>query len=457
MKVDVIVLAAGQGTRMRSNIPKVLHPLAGRPMLQHVINAARELPGAQLHIVIGHGAEQVRDRVHGNDIHWVEQLERLGTGHAVQQALPGLRDDSIALVLYGDIPLIRADTLRSLLAAVGDDNMGLLTAHLNDPSGYGRIVRNDSGDVSAIVEQKDASEEQLGISEVNTGFMAVPTRYMQDWLPRLSNANAQAEYYLTDIIGMAAEQGVTITTCSPDFEQEVLGVNSRQQLIALERWHQYQCAQALLLEGVAVMDPVRFDLRGELTSGIDVTIDVNVVLQGQVTLGDNVTIGPNCVIQNAVIGSNVEIKANSVIEDTTIGDDCVVGPFARLRPGTKLLAQAKVGNFVEIKNSVLGHGSKVNHLSYVGDAEVGSGCNIGAGTITCNYDGANKFKTELGNNVFIGSNSTLVAPLAIADEGFVGAGSTVTRNVDNKQLAVARARQKNIDGWQRPRKAKKLD
>ncbi|MGI9292710.1 MAG: bifunctional UDP-N-acetylglucosamine diphosphorylase/glucosamine-1-phosphate N-acetyltransferase GlmU [Pseudomonadales bacterium] len=454
MKVDVIVLAAGQGTRMRSTMPKVLHPLAGQPMLEHVINAARQLPAAQLHIVIGHGAEQVRERVHGDDIHWVEQLEQLGTGHAVQQALPGLRDDSISLVLYGDIPLIRTETLQALLAVVSDDSMGLLTAHFNDPSGYGRIVRNSGGDVSAIVEQKDASAEQLLINEVNTGFMAVPTRYMQEWLPRLSNANAQAEYYLTDVIGMAAQQGVTIATCGPDFEQEVLGVNSRQQLIALERWHQHQRAQELLLEGVAIMDPTRFDLRGELATGMDVTIDVNVVLEGRVSLGDNVTVGPNCVIQNAAIGNNVEIKANTVIEDATIGDGCVVGPFARLRPGTKLLAQAKVGNFVETKNTVLGQGSKVNHLSYVGDAEVGSGCNIGAGTITCNYDGANKFKTELGDNVFIGSNSTLVAPLTVANEGFVGAGSTVTKNVANKQLAVARGRQKNIDGWQRPRKNK---
>ncbi|MGI9283900.1 MAG: bifunctional UDP-N-acetylglucosamine diphosphorylase/glucosamine-1-phosphate N-acetyltransferase GlmU [Pseudomonadales bacterium] len=454
MKVDVIVLAAGQGTRMRSNMPKVLHPLAGQSMLQHVINAARKLPAAQLHIVIGHGADQVRERVQGDDIQWVEQLEQLGTGHAVQQALPGLRDDSISLVLYGDIPLIRAETLQSLLAAVEDNSMGLLTAHFNDPSGYGRIVRDGNGKVSAIVEQKDANAEQLLINEVNTGFMAVPTRYMQQWLPELSNANAQAEYYLTDIIGMAAQQSVAIATCGPDFEQEVLGVNSRQQLIALERWHQNQCAQSFLAEGVAIMDPARFDLRGELTAGIDVTIDVNVVLEGQVTLGDKVTIGPNCVIQNAMIGDNVEIKANTVIEDAIIGDDCVVGPFARLRPGTKLLAQAKVGNFVETKNTVLGQGSKINHLSYVGDAQVGSGCNIGAGTITCNYDGANKFKTELGDDVFIGSNSTLVAPLTVANEGFVGAGSTVTRKVENKQLAVARARQKNIDGWQRPRKNK---
>ncbi len=454
MKVDVIVLAAGQGTRMRSKMPKVLHPLAGIPMLQHVINAARQLPSAQLHIVVGHGAEQVREQVHGDDIHWVEQREQLGTGHAVQQALPGLRDDSIALVLYGDIPLIRSETLQSLLAAVDDNSIGLLTAQFADPDGYGRIVRDSNGDVSAIVEQKDASAEQLDINEVNTGFMAVATRNMQQWLPQLSNANAQSEYYLTDIIGMAAAQGVTIATCGPDFEQEVLGVNSRQQLIALERWFQQQRAQQLLSEGVAIMDPARFDLRGELTTGIDVTIDVNVVLEGQVTLGDGVKIGPNCVIQNAVIGDNVEIKANTVIEDASIGDDCVVGPFARLRPGTKLLAKAKVGNFVETKNTVLGEGSKINHLSYVGDAQVGSGCNIGAGTITCNYDGANKFKTEMGDNVFIGSNSTLVAPLTIAAGGFVGAGSTVTRNVGDQQLAVSRAKQRNIDGWQRPTKNK---
>lgn len=454
MKVDVIVLAAGQGTRMRSKLPKVLHPLAGTAMLQHVINAARQLPSAQLHIVVGHGAEQVRECVHGDDIHWVEQLQQLGTGHAVQQALSGLRDDSITLVLYGDIPLIRSETLQALLAVVDDNSIGLLTAQFADPSGYGRIVRTGDGNMSAIVEQKDASAEQLEISEVNTGFMAVPTHFMQQWLPQLSNSNAQSEYYLTDIIGMAAAQGVTIATCGPDFEQEVLGVNSRQQLIALERWFQNQRAQQLLSEGVAIMDPARFDLRGELTTGIDVTIDVNVVLEGRITLGDGVKIGPNCVIQNAVIGDNVEIKANTVIEDASIGEDCVVGPFARLRPGTRLLAKAKIGNFVETKNTVLGQGSKVNHLSYVGDAQVGSGCNIGAGTITCNYDGANKFKTEMGDNVFVGSNSTLVAPLTIATGGFVGAGSTVTRNVDDNQLAVSRAKQRNIDGWQRPSKNK---
>lgn len=452
MNVDVIILAAGQGTRMRSSLPKVLHPIAGKPMLAHVIATARQLANAQLHIVVGHGAEQVQALDNGDDIRFALQEQQLGTGHAVQQALPQLRDDSIAIILYGDVPLIRAETLKQLLELAANDKMALLTAIFADPTGYGRIIRDDNGRVLSNVEQKDANEEQLKVQEVNTGFMAVPSKRLAEWLPQLSNNNAQNEYYLTDLIAMAANTGVGINTVHPEDSSEVQGVNSRKQLIELERIYQRQQADQLLLDGVAIIDPDRFDLRGCLESGTDTSIDVNCVFEGSVTLGDNVSIGPNCVISDSHIADGVEIKANSVIEQAVIETGSVVGPFARLRPGSVLRAGAKVGNFVEMKKSELGPGSKVNHLSYVGDSEIGSNCNIGAGTITCNYDGANKFKTSMGDNVFVGSNSTLVAPIEIEADGFVAAGSTITRKVEAEQLAVGRGKQRNIDGWKRPTK-----
>lgn len=452
MNVDVIILAAGQGTRMRSALPKVLHPIAGKAMLAHVISAARQLDNAQLNIVVGHGAEQVQALDNGSDIQFALQEEQLGTGHAVQQAVPNLRDDSTSIILFGDVPLIKASTLQKLLEQTTDGSMGLLTAIFDNPMGYGRIIRDEQGQVIANVEQKDASPEQLKVQEINTGFMALPTARLKEWLPKLRSDNAQGEYYLTDLIAMAAESGAGVNAVHPDEHSEVEGVNSRTQLIALERVFQSQQADALLADGLAIMDPARFDLRGALSHGQDSTVDVNCVFEGTVELGSNVSIGPNCVISNSRIGDGVEIKANSVLEGATVERDCIVGPFARLRPGSVLRPGAKVGNFVEMKKSELGPGSKVNHLSYVGDAEIGENCNIGAGTITCNYDGANKSKTTMGDNVFVGSNSTLVAPLDIEAGGFVGAGSTITKKIETDQLAVGRGKQRNIDGWKRPSK-----
>ncbi|MEM8497650.1 MAG: bifunctional UDP-N-acetylglucosamine diphosphorylase/glucosamine-1-phosphate N-acetyltransferase GlmU [Pseudomonadota bacterium] len=452
MNVDVIILAAGQGTRMRSALPKVLHPIAGKAMLAHVINTARELNNAQLNIVVGHGAEQVQALDNAGDIQFSLQEEQLGTGHAVQQAVPNLRDDSISIILYGDVPLIKASTLQKLLEQTADGSMGLLTAIFDNPMGYGRIIRDEQDQVIANVEQKDASPEQLKVQEINTGFMALPTARLKEWLPKLSSDNAQGEYYLTDLIAMAAESGAGVKAVHPDDYSEVEGVNSRAQLIALERVYQSQQAQALLADGLAIMDPARFDLRGVLSHGQDSTVDVNCVFEGSVEIGSNVSIGPNCVVSNSRLGDGVEIKANSVLEDAVVESDCIVGPFARLRPGSVLKPGAKVGNFVEMKKSELGPGSKVNHLSYVGDAEIGENCNIGAGTITCNYDGANKSKTTMGDNVFVGSNSTLVAPLDIEAGGFVGAGSTITKKIETDQLAVGRGKQRNIDGWKRPSK-----
>ncbi|MFK8018962.1 MAG: bifunctional UDP-N-acetylglucosamine diphosphorylase/glucosamine-1-phosphate N-acetyltransferase GlmU [Pseudomonadales bacterium] len=454
MNVDVIILAAGQGTRMRSALPKVLHPIAGKAMLAHVIDAARQLPNSKLNIVIGHGADQVKALDNGDDIQFAMQSEQLGTGHAVQQALPSLREDSVSIILYGDVPLISVATLETLLDCTKDGQLGLLTAIFDDPTGYGRIIRNESGEVIANVEQKDASDEQLKVQEINTGFMAVPTKHLIEWLPKLSNSNAQNEYYLTDLIEMAASSGVGVKAVHPGSRAEVEGVNSRQQLIALERLFQRQQADHLLVDGVSILDPQRFDLRGSMTCGTDSSIDVNCVFEGNVEIGSNVVIGPNCVISDTTIGDGVEIKANSVLENASVEDNCVVGPFARLRPGSVMRPGSKVGNFVEMKKSELGSGSKINHLSYVGDTTIGSNSNIGAGTITCNYDGVNKFKTTMGDDVFVGSNSTLVAPLDIESGGFVGAGSTITRTIKSDQLAVGRGKQRNIDGWKRPTKDK---
>ncbi len=454
MKVDVIILAAGQGTRMRSALPKVLHPLAGKSMLSHVIGTARQLQDAQLHIVIGHGAEQVRAEDSSADIQFAIQSEQLGTGHAVQQALPNLRSDSIAIVLYGDVPLIQTKTLQRLVELAAQGSLALLTAVFADPSGYGRIIRDSNNKVSEIVEQKDANTEQLKVTEVNTGFMALPGKLLSELLPQLSNDNAQKEYYLTDLISLCAGSGVNIETVQPQDLAEVQGVNSRSQLVELERIYQQQQAEQLLQQGVTVLDPKRFDLRGSLRCGQDTTIDVNCVFEGRCELGDGVYVEPNVILINSRIGNNVVIKANSVIEDAVVEDHANIGPFARLRPGSVLREGAKVGNFVEMKKSELGKGSKVNHLSYVGDSQIGEQCNVGAGTITCNYDGANKHKTVLGDRVFIGSNSTLVAPLEIKADGFVGAGSTITKTIDNEQLAIGRGKQRNIDGWKRPSKDK---
>ncbi len=451
MSLDIVILAAGQGTRMRSALPKVLHPVAGKAMLGHVIDTARLLKPQGIHVVIGHGAELVRERLAADDLNFVLQSEQLGTGHAVAQALPALSAERV-LILYGDVPLIEVETLQRLLQQVSEQQLGLLTVNLNDPTGYGRIVRDDAGVVKAIVEHKDASAEQRQISEGNTGILAVPGKRLGDWLGRLSNSNAQGEYYLTDVIAMAAADGLVVATEQAADEMEVLGANDRIQLSQLERHYQFRAARRLMLQGVTLIDPARFDLRGEVTVGRDVSIDINVILEGQVVIEDGVQIGPNCVIKNSTLRKGAIVKANSHLEGADVGEGADCGPFARLRPGSVLGSKAHVGNFVELKNAKLGEGAKAGHLSYLGDAEIGARTNIGAGTITCNYDGANKFKTVLGEDVFIGSNSALVAPVTLGDRATTGAGSVITSDVPDNTLAVGRAKQRNIEGWKRPTK-----
>ncbi|MFG0586219.1 bifunctional UDP-N-acetylglucosamine diphosphorylase/glucosamine-1-phosphate N-acetyltransferase GlmU [Pseudomonas sp. zjy_9] len=451
MSLDIVILAAGQGTRMRSALPKVLHPVADKPMLGHVIATARSLQPSSIQVVIGHGADTVRERLAAADLNFVIQAEQLGTGHAVAQALPQLDADTV-LILYGDVPLIESATLERLLALVSDDQLGLLTVELADPTGYGRIVRDDNGVVQAIVEHKDANDAQRAIREGNTGILAVPGKRLGDWLGRLSNSNAQGEYYLTDVIAMAVADGLIVATEQAADEMEVLGANDRIQLAQLERHYQQRAACRLMAQGVTLRDPQRFDLRGEVTVGRDVLIDVNVILEGRVVIEDDVQIGPNCVIRDSVLRKGAIVKANSHLEGAEMGEGADCGPFARLRPGTRLGARAHVGNFVELKNAVLGEGAKAGHLSYLGDAEIGARSNIGAGTITCNYDGANKSRTVMGEDVFIGSNSALVAPVNLGDRATTGAGSVVTSDVPADTLAVGRAKQRNIEGWKRPTK-----
>ncbi|WP_101674270.1 bifunctional UDP-N-acetylglucosamine diphosphorylase/glucosamine-1-phosphate N-acetyltransferase GlmU [Alloalcanivorax mobilis] len=451
MSLAVVILAAGKGTRMKSELPKVLHPIAGRPMVQHVVEAAAALEPANTVIVYGHGGERVREQVSGERLRWAEQAEQLGTGHAVAQALPELEED-VVLVLYGDVPLIRPDTLRDFVATVNDHTLALMTLTPDDPSGYGRIVRNEQGAVVRIVEQKDASDEELRIAEINTGILACTRRFLNDSLPRLSNSNAQGEYYLTDLIAMAVDAGLTVAASQPAFAWEVDGVNDRLQLARLERVYQRVQADTLMREGVTLLDPARLDVRGRATVANDVVIDVNVILEGDVTIGTGVRVGPNCLIRNATLGAGTVVEAHSVIDGAVVGEHCQVGPFARLRPGTELAARAKVGNFVETKKSQIGEGSKVNHLSYIGDSRVGRNVNVGAGTITCNYDGVNKFQTTMKDGAFIGSNSALVAPVTIGENATVGAGSVVTKDVPDNGLAVARGQQRNVDNWPRPSK-----
>ena len=456
MTLDVIVLAAGKGTRMKSALPKVLHPLAGKPLLHHVTDTARQLTDNPISVVIGHGGEQVQQSLPGEGFRWAVQEQQLGTGHAVQQVVDHLSSANRALVLYGDVPLIRLQTLQSLLALVDDNTMAVLTVALDDPTGYGRILRDDDDQVSAIVEEKDATAEQKAIAEINTGVMAFPPGFLQRWLPQLDNDNAQGEYYLTDLIALARIKGVQVKALKLADAFETEGVNSRAQLHSLERRYQQNLAGSLQAQGVTIADAARFDCRGQLSCGQDVFIDINTLFAGDVTLGDNVSIGPNCVIADASIGDNVSIKANTVIEGpVTIAAGADVGPFARLRPGTELATNSRIGNFVETKKSRIGPGSKVNHLSYIGDTTVGSEANVGAGTITCNYDGVNKFPTTIGDGAFIGSNSSLVAPVNIGDRATVGAGSTITMDVPPDQLAVGRGRQRNLEGWQRPTRKKR--
>ena len=436
---------------MKSKLPKVLHPLAGRPLLAHVLQTARALAPDRIVVVYGHGGEIVRDTMGEQGLVWVEQREQLGTGHAVQQALPQLQGLDRVLVLYGDVPLIREESLRHLVEGT-ESALGLMTVTLDDPSGYGRIVRDESGNVLRIVEEKDASDAEKGIGEINTGIMLMAVDHLGRWLERLSPQNAQGEYYLTDVIAMAVHEGVAIHVAQPKDAVEAQGINDRSQLAWLERVLQRWQAEELMERGVTLLDPGRFDLRGKLETGVDVTLDVNVLVEGEVVLGDNVRVGANTVLRNVKIDDDVTILENCVIEDAEIGPGSRIGPFSRIRPGTRLIGAAHVGNFVEIKNSTIGQGSKVNHLSYVGDTQMGAGVNIGAGTITCNYDGAHKHQTIIGDEAFIGSNSALVAPVVVGDGATIGAGSVITRDAPQQKLTLTRARQTTVEGWQRPRK-----
>jgi len=450
--LSVVILAAGQGTRMRSASPKVLHSLAGRPLLAHVIATAQALGAMTIHVVYGHGGEQVRETLGDLDVNWVEQAQQLGTGHAVTQAIPAIPTDHRVLVLYGDVPLISSETLQRLVSAGGAGAVSLLTATLTDPSGYGRIVRGADGNVRAIVEQKDATAEQLAIREINTGMMSMPAARLRSWLVRLGNDNAQGEYYLTDVIAMAVDEGVAVHTVRASAEEEILGVNDRVQLAQLERRYQQRQAEMLMRAGVTLRDPSRFDVRGAVEAGRDIEIDINVILEGRVILGDNVRIGAHCVIKDTEIGSGAVIHPHSVLEKASIGAGCQVGPFARIRPDTVLAEGARIGNFVEVKKSTIGARSKVNHLSYVGDATVGRDANIGAGCITCNYDGVNKYQTVIGDRAFIGSDTQLVAPVEVGDDAVIGAGSTITRPAPAGELTVSRVKQTTVRGWKRPQK-----
>ena len=449
-ELHIIILAAGQGTRMKSALPKVLHKIAHKSLLEHVLDVAHQLQATSTHVVYGHGGEQVKNALQNYNVNWVLQDEQLGTGHAVDQAAPSIPDDQTVLILYGDVPLIQKDTLDRLIKAAGDSAMGLLTAHLEDPTGYGRIIRNDAGAVVEIVEQKDANETQLKVNEINTGMLAMGSTKLKRWLQKLENNNAHGEYYLTDIIGIAASEDVVINTVHPASLKEIEGVNNKLQLAQLEREYQMDQTKKLMEQGVTFRDPARFDLRGELQVGKDVTIDVNVIIEGKVTLGDGVSIASNNIIKDSVIGNNVSVQPNCIIESSLVGNGCVIGPFARMRPDTNLADNAKIGNFVEIKKATIGEGSKVNHLSYIGDATMGSNVNIGAGTITCNYDGANKHQTIIGDNVFVGSDTQLVAPVEVEEGATIGAGSTITHDAPKGELTLSRSPQKTRKGWKRP-------
>ena len=452
MSLSVVILAAGKGTRMRSSLPKVLHPVAHKPMVGHVIDAARQVKAENIYLVYGFGGDVLKAKITGDDLTFVEQAQQLGTGHAVNMASPHLTDDEDVLVLYGDVPLTKVSTLEKLIAVKPQNGMALLTVKLANPTGYGRIMRDSANTVVGIVEQKDANAEQLLINECNTGILLANGGDLKRWLANLSNNNAQGEYYLTDIIAACHNEGKVIATAHPDSEIEVEGANNRVQLANLERAYQLRCAQELMLAGASLRDPNRIDIRGTVSVGEEVVIDINCIFEGTVTIADHVTIGANCILIDCEIRQGAQIKPNSIIEGAIIGEQATAGPFARIRPGSELKRDAHVGNFVEMKKSVLGEGSKAGHLSYLGDAEIGKKANIGAGTITCNYDGVNKFKTIIGDGAFIGSNASLVAPVTIGNMATTGAGSTVTKDVPDNTLTVARAKQRDITGWERPSK-----
>jgi bifunctional UDP-N-acetylglucosamine pyrophosphorylase / glucosamine-1-phosphate N-acetyltransferase len=454
MSLHVVILAAGKGTRMRSSLPKVLHPVAGRPMVSHVIETAHQLGADAIHLVYGHGGELLQQWLDDASVQWVLQAEQLGTGHAVAQATPTIPDEAQVLVLYGDTPLITSATLQKLLAVQPVGGIGLLTVTLANPTGYGRIVR-EQGEVVGIIEQKDANAEQLAITEVNTGVLVAPANKLKQWLAALNCQNAQGEYYLTDVIAAAHRDGAAIATAQPAEAAETEGANNRLQLAALERFYQHREADRLMLEGVTLLDPARFDLRGTLVCGEDVIIDTNVIIEGKVELGHRVHIGSGCVLKDCVIADDSIISPYTVIESSKLARATTVGPFARLRPGSVLGEESHVGNFVEIKNTSLGFGSKAGHLSYLGDSEIGRDVNIGAGTITCNYDGANKHKTIIEDNVFVGSDTQLVAPVIVRKGATIGAGTTVTREIGENELVITRVPQRHIANWQRPVKIKK--
>lgn len=453
--LHVVILAAGQGKRMKSRLPKVLHRLAGRTLLEHAVAAARELDPAAIHTVYGHGGRQVRDAHPDLAVQWVEQREQRGTGHAVEQAMPALPDDATVLVLVADVPLIDAGTLRDTVAAAGEDSLALITVQVEDPRGYGRILRASDGRVVGIVEDRDASDSERSIKEINTGILAAGAASLRRWLCRIDESNAQGERYLTDVIALAVAEGVGVNSISPGAMEEVLGVNDRSQLAQLERHYQRKQAERLMRAGVTIVDPARLDIRGEVDIGRDVLLDVNVILEGKVVIAEGVRVGPNCMIKNAEIGPDSEIHANTVIDQAIVGARCRIGPYARLRPGTTLAEDVHIGNFVEVKNTRVGRGSKANHLTYLGDSRVGKDVNVGAGTITCNYDGAEKHTTVIEDGVFVGSGVELVAPITVHAGATIGAGATVTKDVASGVLSVNRGRQTTIENWTRPTKKKK--
>lgn len=450
MALNIIILAAGQGKRMFSQLPKILHPLAGKPLLEHVVHTAHQVNPEVLPVVIyGHRGETVKHNLAHLNVMWVEQLQQLGTGHALREALPHISTEDRVLVLYGDVPLISIATLKKFIAETPQEALGIITVKLANPTGLGRIIRDKQNKVIDIIEEKDLTPAERTIDEINTGIYLFPKNFLLDALPRLQNNNSQQEFYLTDTIKMAVQKNIPLHTSEPRSPEEILGINDKIQLALLERAYQRQQAEKLMRQGVTLLDPDRFDLRGELVVGQDVTIDINVIIEGHVIIGNNCTIGPNTVLRNVTLKEGVEIKANCVIDGAEIAAHCIVGPFARIRPGTLLAPNAHVGNFVEIKNSMIGEGSKINHLSYIGDSELGKKVNVGAGTITCNYDGVNKYRTVIGDGAFIGSNSELVAPIKIGQGATIGAGSTITRDAPPHQLTLARARQRSIENWQR--------
>jgi bifunctional UDP-N-acetylglucosamine pyrophosphorylase/glucosamine-1-phosphate N-acetyltransferase len=454
-KLNIVILAAGLGKRMYSALPKVLHPLAGKPLLMHVLDTARALSPHTTCVIYGYGGETVPRAIADESLVWAQQVPQLGTGHAVMQALPHIEEEGITLVLYGDVPLTSMATLQRLIAITGEETLGLLTVELPDPAGYGRILRNQQSEITAIVEEKDASASQRNIREINTGIMAIPNHHLHRWLHKLENNNAQGEYYLTDIVAMAVEDGVKVEAAHPAHMWETTGVNSKVQLAALERIYQVEQANKLLEQGVALVDPSRIDIRGKLSCGRDVMIDINCIFEGDVQLDDGVKVGAHTILKDVRVAADSVIAPFSLIEAAEIGRNCRIGPYARIRPGTRLEDEVHIGNFVEVKNSALAAGSKANHLSYIGDAVVGRSVNIGAGTITCNYDGANKYQTIIEDDVFVGSDTQLIAPVRVARGSTIGAGSTITRDTPPDMLTLSRAKQLSIDGWKRPVKKPK--